>query len=120
MISYAGNGNVLNANDYENGNWTYTYDGVNRLQTAAGNGQSFSYNVNPNPWGNMTCSNTGNLACTPLGFSFNSTNNQITTSGYTYDAAGNLMTDNTHHYVYDAEKGEMVSGGNGVRNHFHL
>ena len=24
-------------------------------------------------------------------------------SGYSYDAAGNLLTDNTHHYVYDAE-----------------
>jgi RHS repeat-associated protein len=76
---------------------------VNRLQTAATGGQSFSYNVNPNPWGNMTCSNTGTLPCTPLGFSFNSANNQITSTGYTYDAAGNLLSDNTHGYVYDAE-----------------
>jgi RHS repeat-associated protein len=51
----------------------------------------------------MTCSNTGTLPCTPLGFSFNSANNQITSTGYTYDAAGNLLSDNTHGYVYDAE-----------------
>jgi RHS repeat-associated protein len=43
------------------------------------------------------------LPCTPLDFSFNSANNQITTTGYTYDAAGNLLSDNTHGYVYDAE-----------------
>ena len=44
-------------------------------------------------------------ACTPLGLAFNNNpqNNQITTAGYSYDAAGNLLTDNTHGYVYDAE-----------------
>ena len=45
----------------------------------------------------------GGPPCTPLGFSFNSANNQITSTGYTYDAAGNLLSDNTHGYVYDAE-----------------
>jgi RHS repeat-associated protein len=35
--------------------------------------------------------------------SFNSANNQISTSGYSYDLAGNLLTDNTHGYVYDGE-----------------
>jgi YD repeat-containing protein len=46
---------------------------------------------------------------TPLngGYSFNvtasSANNQITTSGYTYDAAGNLTSDSVNTYTYDAE-----------------
>ena len=38
-LTYAGNGNVLTANDSVNGNWTYTYDGVNRLQTVLTSGQ---------------------------------------------------------------------------------
>ena len=29
--------------------------------------------------------------------------NQVNSSGYNYDAAGNLLTDNTHGYVYDGE-----------------
>ena len=46
---------------------------------------------------------------TPLqgGYSFNPTinpaNNHITTSGYTYDAAGNMTNDSYHTYTYDAE-----------------
>ena len=109
-VGYAGNGNVLTANDSENGNWTYGYDSVNRLQTATATAsgqtvQNFTYT--PDAWGNMTCSNSvvGGLPCTPLGLSYSpsTTNNQITTAGYSYDAAGNLLTDNTHGYVYDAE-----------------
>jgi RHS repeat-associated protein len=100
-VTYYGNGNANTATDSINGNWTYTYDGVNRLKTAAGNSQSFTYNYDA--FGNMTCTNTGNLPCTPLGLSFNTATNRISTSGYTYDAAGNLLTDNTHGYVYDAE-----------------
>ena len=97
---------MLTANDSENGNWSYSlYDGVNRLKTATNNttNQTFSYNFDA--WGNMTCTNTGTLPCTPLGLSYNpsTTTNQITTAGYSYDAAGNLLTDNTHGYVYDAE-----------------
>ena len=48
---YAGNGNVLAANDLVSGNWTYGYDGLNRLQTALTTGQNFTYN--PDPWSNM-------------------------------------------------------------------
>ena len=51
----------------------------------------------------MTCTNTGNLPCTPQGLSFNTATNRITTSGYNYDAAGNLLSDSTHSYIYDAE-----------------
>jgi RHS repeat-associated protein len=55
---------------------------------------------------------------TPLqaGYSFNPTinaaNNQITTSGYTYDAAGNMTNDTVHSYTYDAEGNiTQVDGG---------
>ena len=100
-LTYAGNGNVVTANDSENGNWAYGYDGANRLHTASRAGQAFTYN--PDTWGNMTCTNTGSLPCTPQGLSFNTSTNRITTSGYNYDAAGNLLSDSTHSYNYDAE-----------------
>ena len=51
----------------------------------------------------MTCTNTGSLPCTPQGLSFNTSNNRISTAGYNYDAAGNLLSDSTHSYNYDAE-----------------
>ncbi len=38
-----------------------------------------------------------------MGLQFNALNNRITTSGYAYDSNGNLLTDNTHGYVYDGE-----------------
>jgi RHS repeat-associated protein len=107
MMYYAGNGNVLNANDSENGNWTYGYDSVNRLQTATIGGQNFNYYYTADgsngQYGNMTCTAPAGYACTPLGLSFSSANNQITTSGYSYDASGNVLSDRTHGYVYDAE-----------------
>jgi RHS repeat-associated protein len=100
-LTYFGNGNVYTANDSQNGNWTYGYDNVNRLHTASMTGQSFTYA--PDTWGNMTCTNSGRLPCTPAGLSFSTGNNQISTSGYTYDQSGNLVTDNMHGYVYDLE-----------------
>jgi len=101
-LGYAGNGNVLSANDSQNSSWTYTYDGVNRLQTAVTTGQSFTYT--PDAWGNMTCTNTGSLPCTPLGLGFNAATNQIADDGiHQYDPVGNLTQDGTHGYVYDAE-----------------
>ena len=55
---------------------------------------------------------------TPLqgGYSFNPTinpaNNHITTSGFTYDAAGNMTNDTVHSYTYDAEGNiTKVDGG---------
>jgi RHS repeat-associated protein len=101
-MGYAGNGNVTSAVDSVNGTWGYGYDPLNRLHTATVTAQSFTYS--PDPWGNMTCTNSGSLPCTPLGMSFNTATNQIAPDGlHTYDVAGNLITDGTHGYVYDAE-----------------
>ncbi len=70
-------------------NYTYTYDryGNRWGQTALQGGSSFSA-------------------------SFNESTNQITTSGYAYDAAGNMTNDGVHTYTYDAEgKIITVDGG---------
>ena len=81
---------------------TYTYDSLNRLWGATAStfwSQTYTYDR----WGNMTCSGTG--LCTSMGYN---SNNQLTTVGgasLTYDAAGNLMQDNSapHSYQWDAE-----------------
>ena len=40
---YAPNGDILAANDSVNGNWTYTYDDLDRLATATATGQAYTY-----------------------------------------------------------------------------
>lgn len=85
------------------------YDASNRLHGASMTGQNFTYiytgDGSNGRFGNMTCTNTGNKPCTPLGLTFNALNNQIATTGYSYDGAGNLLTTNTlmPKMVYDAE-----------------
>ena len=106
-VNYFGNGSVQSANDNYNGNWTYTYDAVDRLQTATVTGQSFTYiytgDGSNGQYGNMTCTNTGSKTCTPLGLTFNAANNRINDATHSYDLAGNMTADGTHGYVYDGE-----------------
>src|SRR5579863_4340599 len=42
-LTYEPNGNIATASDSVNGNWTYSYDALNRLLTAGQPGQAFSY-----------------------------------------------------------------------------
>jgi RHS repeat-associated protein len=69
-------------------NYTYAYDRYgNRTQTALQTG----YNFNP---------------------TYSATTNHITSSGYAYDAAGNMTNDTFHSYTYDAEGNIIkVDGG---------
>jgi RHS repeat-associated protein len=103
-VGYAGNGNIISVNDSVNGNWSYSYDGFNRLasaQTPPSNptlGYSYSYDRFGNRWSQAVTAGTG----LQMQLSFNA-NNQISTTGYRYDAAGNLMMDGVNCYTYDAE-----------------
>jgi RHS repeat-associated protein len=92
---------------------TFGYgDGFNRLTSrtvTSGTLQNYTYAYDR--YGNR-------VSQTPLqgGYTFNPTvnpaNNQITTTGYTYDAAGNMLNDGVHSYQYDAEGNLMqVDGG---------
>ena len=82
---------------------TYTYDGVNRLKTAAATGSStYSQTFTLDAYGNMACSaSPSEVEC--LAPTYSATNNRITTSGYTYDSAGNVTGDGTYTYTWDAE-----------------
>jgi hypothetical protein len=56
----------------------------------------------------MTCSQNQNTNGPCPQYSSNSSTNQISNSGYTYDASGDLTGDGVHTYQYDAE-GRLVS-----------
>lgn len=101
-------GNVQTANDSINGNWTYTYDTLNRLTTAVssntGQGCQFTYDS----FGNRKQESAFGGSClSPAGFTFTSTStNQI--DQYCYDAAGNLVDEGpcpapgtNHQFFYD-------------------
>jgi RHS repeat-associated protein len=91
----------------------YGYDGFNRLTSrTVGTGTVQNYTYSYDRYGNR-------VTQTPLqtGYTFdptvNAANNQITTSGFTYDAAGNMTDDTVHSYTYDAEGNILqVDGGN--------
>ncbi len=100
QTGYSGNGNVLYANDSVNGNWAYTYDPMNRLITSGKSGQAFSYVYDRfgNRWQqNVTAGSGPNPS-----YSFDA-NNRVIGSSMTYDAAGNITSDGSHTYTYDAE-----------------
>ncbi len=99
---------------------TYTYDGVNRLATATARSLSgsvlWSYTCSYDRWGNMTCVQNGSTNGPCPQWAYNASTNRLTTSGFTYDAAGNLTQDSsnptTHTYQWDAE-GRVASVDNG-------
>lgn len=99
----ANNGDVLSAS-YNGGGLSYTqtftYDSLNRLQTAQENsGSNWSQTNGYDQYGNRWIDYGGgshNLA-------FSTSTNRITTSGFTYDSSGNLTNDTAHAYTFDAE-----------------
>jgi RHS repeat-associated protein len=106
-LTYYTNGNPHTVTDPVNGNWTYTYDPMNRISTGistnTGQGCQFTYD----PFGNRKTSAPDQGTCTSPSFSFTaSTTNHI--DGYCYDGAGNLNdagscppSGSNHQYFYD-------------------
>jgi RHS repeat-associated protein len=79
---------------------SYSYGPVNT-------GLAFTYDRYGNRW---TQTPTSGSAPSPS-LSFNTAKNQIVSTGYTYDAAGNLLTDGMHSYTYDADGNMMLIDG---------
>ena len=92
---------------------TYNYDEFNRLAsqtTTSGTAVNLSWVYDR--YGNRWQENPNGA-----GFAVNAANNQISTAGYTYDAAGNLLSDGISSYTYDAE-GNLIQTLNGVTNKY--
>ena len=107
--TYFANRNVnVETNGRDNGRTaTYTYDALNRVSTASSQatsgsdcwGQSFGYDR----YANLTTINVTQCTAPMLSLSVN-TNNQITNTGFTYDADGDLTGDGTYTYSWNAEQ----------------
>ena len=113
---------------------TYAYDGLARLSTAATTGSAAypawglkeTYDRYGNRWSQTANSGCTGITCPQPSVSFNLATNHINTSGYGYDANGNMTNDGMNTLVYDAENhavsgsGSLGSGtytydGNGLR-----
>ncbi|TAM80931.1 MAG: hypothetical protein EPN47_13685 [Acidobacteria bacterium] len=83
---------------------TFTYDGVNRLLTAGATG-NLAYNLtySYDQYGNGTCVMNGGTQGFYPQYTYNTTTNQMTNTGFNYDAAGDLLWDGGSNYEYDAE-----------------
>jgi RHS repeat-associated protein len=110
-------GRVNSSSDSVNGTASYGYDNFNRLNSATIGSSAGTMNMTwtYDQYGNrLSQSASGSY---PVGiyqpsFSVSSTSNQMTSSGYAYDAAGNLMDGGGNAYTYDAEGNVLtVSGG---------
>ena len=82
---------------------SYAYDQVNRVATMTGTGGtctglSWTYDE----WGNRLTQEPTGGTCNMSTLTYSATN-QLNSTGYTYDASGNLTNDSVHTYFYDAE-----------------
>lgn len=130
QLGYDADGNVNSDTDSLTGNWTYTYDTLDRL---AGGSTTQTGNPTPNycwsydPFGNRTQQEASSLSfqsgsggptsCQPQSggtlatiISSYGTDNRVastnargTNSVPYYDDAGNMMTDGVNSYLYDAD-----------------
>lgn len=108
-LSYMPNGTIDTADDSVNGNWTFSYDPQNRLSASscsanstancpdggASQGFSYSYDRYGNRWAQTVTAGTGPGPSN----SFTGGNNHM--DGYSYDAAGDLLSDGHCTYTYD-------------------
>jgi RHS repeat-associated protein len=107
--TYFANGNVnVETNGRDSGRTaTYTYDSLNRVSTAKSQaasgsdcwGQTFGYDR----YANLTTISVSQCTAPMLSLSVN-TDNQITNSGFSYDAAGDLTGDGTYTYAWNAQQ----------------
>ncbi len=108
------------ANNRDNGrSQTFAYDPLGRIlsaQTQATSGADCwglafgSGGLADDRYSNLLAASVMKCSAPMLSLSAN-TNNQITNTGFTYDAAGNLTNDGTYAYTYDAEDRITSAGG---------
>jgi RHS repeat-associated protein len=117
------NGNVIGITNNRDTTRTqsFTYGALNRIITAQTQGTTgsncFGFQFTYDAFTNLTATSilSGYTSCsltTPYAFSITvNNNNQITTSGFSYDASGNLMNDGFNSYAYNAESEVKTAAG---------
>jgi YD repeat-containing protein len=82
----------------------YTFDEIGRLTAVTGGDSSWGISWELDRYGNRTLQTPSGLASGRVGSQTTAswTNNKLS-SGWTYDAAGNLTDDGPNNYFYDAE-----------------
>ncbi|MGA8035562.1 MAG: RHS repeat-associated core domain-containing protein [Candidatus Acidiferrales bacterium] len=113
----ADNGNLVGTTNDINANRSsiVAYDQLNRI-TSGGTTSScttgcWSLTFSPDEWANLpTVTGTGAAATASYNIQVNSSN-RITTTPFTYDASGNLLTDVTSSYAWNAESQIKTADG---------
>ncbi len=124
-LSKDDNGNVYAITNYKDAtrSQTFAYDNLNRLISAQnagtdctqilvdGNkkfwGNAYGYDA----WGNLLSKVVAKCSSEPLSVSVG-TNNRISSAGFVYDAAGNMINDGLgHSYAYDPENRISATAG---------
>lgn len=100
---------------------SFSYDALNRLATAQTQGTAgsncFGFLFSYDAWANLVATDLlgGYGSCTataPNSFSISvGTNNRITTSGFSYDASGNVSGDGINTYTWNAESETKTAAG---------
>jgi RHS repeat-associated protein len=91
----------------------FGYDQFNRLtsRTVTGSSAPQNYTYGYDRYGNRLSQTAADGGPSPQ-LTISATTNQITSTGYSYDAAGNVTSDGFHTYTYDAEGNvTAVDGG---------
>jgi RHS repeat-associated protein len=124
-LGYTRNGMVNSYNDSVAGNWSYTYDAFDRLASStctlncpgSGNSEAYSYSYDQfgNRWKQHLTAGTGY----EVDYTFDTNNpstshNRNTTSGFAYDAAGDLTSDGTCTPCWTYGYSGQLLSGNGA------
>jgi RHS repeat-associated protein len=105
-LNYDANSNVTGYNDSVAGSWTATYDALHRLVKSTGtmNGVAATFQQTYDHFGNRNVEYfTYNGTQTQPSPYLNFTTGNNRAAGSIYDNAGNLYSDGTNDYLYDAE-----------------
>lgn len=119
IVNRSGNRAISSCDTVINICYNNGYDEFNRLTSitfwSGGTGQGpYNFTYSYDRWGNRWAQNAPDGGPGPS-LSFNTATNQINSSGFTYDAAGNLTNDGANSYTYDAEGNVLQVGPNGAQ-----
>ena len=97
--------------------WSFTYDSLNRIASGQSGGTQWGEAYTTDAWGNMTAIGSYNgkpheSLSTTAGI-----NNQLV--GFGYDAAGNMTSNGSVSYVYDAENRLISTNANGSYSYLY-